>query len=637
MLNRTGIIGLCCAAANKEPSKPIIDSLAEKLKENGRYKLLVFQCFENMYQNTRTDIGGSSIYKLINYDMLDAMIIVPFSLHDHSVIDRTVQECARHNVPLISIDTQLPGAFTVGFGYGEAFGAIVEHILDVHSCTRIKVLSGPADNPFSQVRVDCCREIMKQHGLVLNDSDVMCGGFWEGPTREAMDAFFASGEPLPDAFICCNDSMAMTVCLKLAERGYKVPDDVIVTGFDGINLEHYHKPRLTTAVRDHSRLAGAILDIVDRINAEPGTEPYSITLDYDPVFSESCGCHAENSADSNRMLADLVRDYSYALTYEEHVNLIENAIAADPAPENVRRVLKRFCFGNSMICLTEEFYRYFNGQDDKLPEFSRFGDMRLFLSTYDGRNDEGTVFPASRLVPQLENSFSDNNTLFVIPLHFQDIVQGYFVTHYVLDEHHNERLYTFCTSLDRCLETMRSYEHLRILNSRLEFMFTHDQLTKIYNRYGFYNGFRSSCENTEGSREVFIVSVDLNDMKYINDNYGHAAGDDALCITADALTRAADSCGGNVICSRFGGDEFVAAKVCSGNAKEQADSFRDGFARALAELNTSSGKPFTVKVSTGVYSASLDGVNSIDELIELADRLMYSDKAKHKRHPRNSG
>ena len=45
--------------------------------------------------------------------------------------------------------------------------------------------------------------------------------------------------------------------------------------------------------------------------------------------------------------------------------------------------------------------------------------------------------------------------------------------------------------------------------------------------------------------------------------------------------------------------------------------------------------PFAVKVSIGVYSASLEGVDSIDELIELADRLMYSDKARHKRHPRN--
>lgn len=108
MLNRSGIIGLCCTAANKEPSKPIIDAIAKHLEKTGSHKMLVFQCFEDMHMNTPTDIGGASVYKLINYDMLDAMVIVPFSMHDHAVIDQVVQECIKHDVPLISIDMEIP-------------------------------------------------------------------------------------------------------------------------------------------------------------------------------------------------------------------------------------------------------------------------------------------------------------------------------------------------------------------------------------------------------------------------------------------------------------------------------------------------------------------------------------------------
>ncbi len=67
MLNRSGIIGLCCTAANKEPSKPIIDAIAKHLEKTGSHKMLVFQCFEDMHMNTPTDIGGASVYKLINY------------------------------------------------------------------------------------------------------------------------------------------------------------------------------------------------------------------------------------------------------------------------------------------------------------------------------------------------------------------------------------------------------------------------------------------------------------------------------------------------------------------------------------------------------------------------------------------
>lgn len=641
MLNGVKIIGLCCAMANKEPTKSIIDNLAEKLRGSSEYRLLVFQCFEDMYINSRSNIGGKSVFSLINYDMVDVMVVIPESMHDDTIIDGIAENCGKYGVPVISVDVPVKGASRVLFDYGEAFGEIVEHLLEWHGCKRVKLIAGIKDNSFSETRVESCRSIMNKHGLSLTENDVYYCDFWEGPTFEAMERFFASGEPLPDAFICCNDSMAMAVCLKLNEHGYHVPDDVLVTGFDGIDLEKYHKPRLTTASRSNEELAEAIIEMANRLISDKNTEPYQTVLDYEPVFSESCGCACADNDDHNRKLSELVKSYSYSLNYEEHVNAMENSIASDPSPDNVCKVLRKYCFANTMICLTDEFYRYFSGEDDgkQLEKFSGFRDMHVFVCTMsDGREiDRNAVFPAKRLIPMLDNSFSDHNTLFIIPLHFQDMVQGYVVTHYATDEHHNERLYTFCTSLNRCLETMRTHEHMALLNHRLEFMFTHDQLTRIFNRYGFYNGFRESFMSVGSeNRDVFIVSIDLNDMKYINDTFGHSAGDEALCMTAQALTAASDFCGGDVICSRFGGDEFVAAKVCSGDAGRQAELYREGFVKALEKINAESDKPFEVVVSLGLYSASLEGVDSIDELIELADRLMYSDKARHKRHPRSN-
>lgn len=102
----------------------------------------------------------------------------------------------------------------------------------------------------------------------------------------------------------------MAVCLKLTEHGYSVPEDVIVTGFDGINLERYHKPRLTTASRDHSQIADTVLGIIARICAEPGLEPYKVELKYDPVFSESCGCGTgKKRGIRTAWVADIMEDY----------------------------------------------------------------------------------------------------------------------------------------------------------------------------------------------------------------------------------------------------------------------------------------------------------------------------------------
>lgn len=640
MLNGYKIIGFCCAMAHKEPTRTIIKRLAEQVENHGDCRMLIFQCFEDMYFQTRSDTGGKSVFSLIDYNMIDIMVIAPISMHDSSVTEEIARNCFRHKIPVITVDAEIKGASCITFDYKKAFGEITEHILSQHGCRRVKLIAGLKGNSYSEERVQVCREIMQSHGLTLDKNDIYYCDFWDIPTYEAMERFFASGEPLPDVFICCNDTMAMAVCLKLNEHGFKVPDDVLVTGFDGIDMEKYHKPRLTTASRSDEQLAQTIFEMTDRLLSGEQCEPICKVLDYSPVFSESCGCTCFTTEDNNDKLSELVKSYSNSLSYEQHVHGMENLIASDPSFENVYKVMNEYCIPNTVLCLTDEYYRYFSGDEteEELAKFKGFGYMHEFVCTLINKKADrhGTVFPAREIVPGLGEILDSCHSVYLCPVHFQDMVQGYLLTSFVPDEHHEEHLFTFCSALNRCLENMRTHEHMAALNRRLKFMFYHDHLTQIYNRQGFYNQFRKSFSATGSKKhDVFIISIDLNDMKQINDSFGHSAGDEALCITAKSMMSASMLCGGDVICSRFGGDEFVAAKACCGNAEEQSIIYRDGLISALDKLNAESGNPFVVKVSIGVYSASLEETDSIDELIELADRLMYSDKAKYKREPRN--
>ena len=72
------------------------------------------------------------------------------------------------------------------------------------------------------------------------------------------------------------------------EHGVRVPEDVFVTGFDGIKIEQYHKPRLTTAVRNNAMIAEKLLELADGITSGEYPEPFDAELSYEPVFSESC-------------------------------------------------------------------------------------------------------------------------------------------------------------------------------------------------------------------------------------------------------------------------------------------------------------------------------------------------------------
>ena len=216
------------------------------------------------------------------------------------------------------------------------------------------------------------------------------------------------------------------------------------------------------------------------------------------------------------------------------------------------------------------------------------------------------------------------NTLVTAPIK----INGKMVGFYGVDNPPEEKLHEISNEIGM-IEFMISFMiRLRDNADALEHSALYDQLTDCKNRKALDWAY---TEKLERYFPLAVVMCDLNGLKEINDQKGHDAGDKFIVQTAQTLK----SVFGKSHVYRLGGDEFVAAKICQGDAAEQAEKYRCGFAERLSEINAASGKEYQVQVGFGVYSASISGVESIDGLIELADRLMYSDKAKHKRHPRN--
>lgn len=642
MLYNRFTIGFCCMAMHKEPVKTLLDLFVNRISERSDCLLLIYHCFDNLANPISDNSHADSVFNAVSYDAIDVMIVYQTEEEQNGTFKKICRRCHEHNIPVIAIDVPFDNSFFVSFGYGEAFGKIVEHVITQHNCKKIKHMAGIKGNDFSQTRIDSCKEIAQKYGLTLNESDILYGGFWDYPTYQAMDEFFASGEPLPDAFICANDSMAMAVCRKLTENGYKIPDDVIVTGFDGIEIEKYHIPRLATAKRDYNELADTITKIIDDIRYERNIEPYNVELSYTPVFSESCGCVDTSTSKSSSVFTDYIANNDYVLSHEEVMTRMSNAIALNPTFENARKVLLEYSFGGIYLCVSEDYaYCMKTGEikESSCEEQNEFPEKLMLLLARvddDQRGFEGEVFSPDIILPDLENRIPGNNTVVITSLYNPQFVIGYFLSYYVHSDIYFNQLYIYNMMVNRCLETVRLHEHMRGLNRKMEFMFTHDQLTKVYNRYGFFKNISevfSSQENT--NTDIFIASVDLNGMKYINDTFGHSEGDEALRITAEALTTAAADTDEKIICSRFGGDEFVVAMICGGDAEEKSECFRENFVSALDKLNDSEGKCYKVSASIGLSCASIADIKNIEELIERADRMMYTDKARHKRRPKD--
>jgi diguanylate cyclase (GGDEF)-like protein/PAS domain S-box-containing protein len=149
-----------------------------------------------------------------------------------------------------------------------------------------------------------------------------------------------------------------------------------------------------------------------------------------------------------------------------------------------------------------------------------------------------------------------------------------------------------------------------------------DELTGLYNRRGFQTLGEQQLKLARRTRHApTLVFVDVDDMKTINDSYGHKAGDRALCDTALVLR---ESFRESDILGRLGGDEFVVFAVDAGDRR---DLLRDRVYARLEQLNARGENPYRLSLSVGVLSCRPEEAHSIEALIALADDLMYERKS----------
>ena len=156
-----------------------------------------------------------------------------------------------------------------------------------------------------------------------------------------------------------------------------------------------------------------------------------------------------------------------------------------------------------------------------------------------------------------------------------------------------------------------------------EIIFT-DCLTGLYNR--LYLEFLHKQARNKKDRWVSGIMIDLNGFKQINDNYGHAEGDLALCIVADLLRKSFSEYG---VVTRYAGDEFVIMLNTTDDQLIQKiiKSAKKNFVTENEKID----KPYQLSVSMGYAITNLSN-ETIDDFMNRIDEQMYQDKKKYYEH-----
>lgn len=636
-------IGICFARTQDSTDIELLHALCEDMKCAGM-RTLTFQFMSDLKNEDSKDAGELVLLKLIPFSNLDAMILFSESIKNTAVIDAIVSRVTKEGIPVISIARPLEGCFQVQYEMENPFRDVMEHILTEHGCKKVAFLAGIKDNSFSEARLRIYREALAAHDIPYDEKLVKYGDFWYAPAKEAVQEYLREYDKndFPDAICCANDAMAMTVCQELENAGYRVPQDVLVTGFDGTYSEQFFRPRLTTAAIDFAGISRETTALLQRIFAEPGLEPCSVTVAYQMRVGQSCGCKEVIYGDTGKQLMNVYLNlegsrFFYTAMHDMTSKMLEEIYPIEELPQRILESNFGIAWTRASLVLTRQtvlglgLHLEPDALEHPTVEVCRWSEL--------GNSTPMKAFTSDFLVDDPEQLYAEakSNAVMVTALHEQGQVLGYFVMAYEpatpdFDDNKLDygRLLNYQSSIAHILSALISRHSLMEFNAQLERLYIYDPMTNLNNRRGFFQHLSYVMSERKMLNDDFwvcIAAIDMDGLKYINDTFGHAEGDDAIIAISQILMKVSPR--GSIV-ARFGGDEFMIATLLESKDPHFEPMFRRDMQVQIDAYNRTIEKEYCIGASCGFEIAKYTEGMDIDVVMKAADDQLYLDKARHK-------
>ena len=594
-------------------------SMEAYLASRDDMQLVIFNAF-GQYANFEPEEGALEVFSLCNIGDYDGFVIQGNRTWSPILRQAVVDDIVARNKPVLSINYELNGACTVGTDNNEAMYGLVDRVLTDHPCRVVAFVNGLATSSEATARAHGFHKACMAHGI-KDERFYQADWQMEEGVRVAQ-TMLERPDDLPDVIFCCNDELAVGVQETLLAHGVRIPEDVMVTGFDNREISLRATPRITTVDRDYATIGHtAITTLVGLMEGDSFARFKPSPARY--VLAESCGYHDEDEpkelvTESFYAMDNALRRFYHVLSRFQPAVLNAETLS-EILHECERRIGEMRC-RNVYLNINENYL-----DDGAARATTTYGPTSLLMAH--GGEDIGLVydykhvytrFITKQLIPL--HVPMDQKVYMVYPLRQGTTCIGTLVTEGVSPIQQYGFLTIILSLLSSSIENMRKKEILRMVNSRLDDLYVHDQLTGLFNRFGL-NRFGSIAYEhmLRDFDEAQIIFVDIDNMKDINDTCGQEVGDHAIQDAAGIIRRATRD--ENAIAMRYGGDEFLL--ISRRNLTRKIE-------RELKILKENTVRPYDLSLSIGVLQVFGSDCCSVKEAIDRASERMYEIKRARK-------
>jgi len=229
------------------------------------------------------------IYQFINSNDIDGLIIM-------STIGSFTTEKEFYN--FISGFKDIPKVFvgdinkdipSIYIDNKKAMEKLMDHFINDHGYKKIAFIKGIEENIESELRFNIYKDKLKKNNLIFDQDLVAPGNFLMPSGKEAVDLFIDKNKVKFDAIIAANDHMALGAMKELQKRGYNIPEDVAIAGFDDSVKATAAMPPLTTVRQPIFQLGVNAVELLLKKIFNKNI-PAATELPSELIIRQSCGC-----------------------------------------------------------------------------------------------------------------------------------------------------------------------------------------------------------------------------------------------------------------------------------------------------------------------------------------------------------
>lgn len=338
MMHQRPLIGIVTSLLARNHMRNIVRGAIAQARVCGCDVIVLAPLVHFINSTPEHRLAEREIYQLIASEDFDGFLYVKDdTTMGNEVITQIEQLLLDSNKFIMTVDEREHPVFdSTQYDDYDDFSKVVEHLIEVHGYRRIYCLTGPEDSFQAQTRLRAWQDMMEQHGLHYDETYYAYGTFWYDSAVAYANRLLSGELPMPEAVVCGNDIMAMSLIKSLQAEGIRVPDDVAVTGYDGFPFAANVDVMLTTYARNHFHLgADAVRRLYRNMTGLLCSKVHRPKSGF--LLGNSCGC---TSIPTKQLLSDSTA--TVPRMWEEKVfgdNMASDLAQVKTVPDLLRRAL----------------------------------------------------------------------------------------------------------------------------------------------------------------------------------------------------------------------------------------------------------------------------------------------------------